>query len=318
MQADYHCLTRSGLDLDISVFLAEAAKAAYGDLAVVNSWAGPAGFGPGNYFDCQNVQGYSCGNEEVALLAFRGTSNIGQWLRDAQFIPARHFWGTVHQGFLDGINSLETDLQAFDQLAKNAKQVWVTGHSLGGALAVLAAARLKSKGITSSLYTYGQPRVGFGDFADRFAVELPGRLIRFVNQSDIVPRVPPGFLYRHTGIVKRIVHPGVLETVPRLEMPMALDPVAEARSQVAQHAATLPAMESAAAVKASGATEPVVVETELSPLTETEFAEVRLALSVSAEGPMSEGIADNIPWIADHALTEYIRLLDEIRAELAK
>jgi hypothetical protein len=33
---------------------------------------------------------------------------------------------------------------------------------------------------------------------------------------------------------------------------------------------------------------------------------------------MSEGIADNIPWIADHALTEYIRLLDEIRAELAK
>ena len=132
MQSDYHCLTRSGLDLDISVFLAEAAKAAYGDLAVVNSWAGPAGFGRGNYFDCQNVQGYSCGNEEVALLAFRGTSNIGQWLRDAQFIPARHFWGTVHQGFLEGINSLETDLQAFDQLAKNAKQVWVTGHSLGG------------------------------------------------------------------------------------------------------------------------------------------------------------------------------------------
>jgi hypothetical protein len=62
MQSDYHCLTRSGLDLNISVFLAEAAEAAYGDLAVINGWAGPGDFGNGNYFDRQNVQGYTCGN----------------------------------------------------------------------------------------------------------------------------------------------------------------------------------------------------------------------------------------------------------------
>jgi hypothetical protein len=285
---------------------------------VVNGWAGTAGFGQGKYFDRRNVQGYSCANGEVALLVFRGTSNIGQWLRDVQFIPARHFWGTVHEGFLDGIDSIEPDLQAFEQLARNAQHVWISGHNLGGALAVLAAARLKSEGITASLYTYGQPRVGLGDFADRFAVELPGKLIRFVNQSDVVPRVPPGPLYRHMGIVKRIVHPGVLEMVPRLEIPMAADAAAEGRMLSAHHAATLSAVESATAAKAAGANNPVGVETELPPLTDTEFVEVRLALSVSAEEPNLEGIADNIPWIADHALTEYIRLLDEIRAEGAK
>jgi hypothetical protein len=74
----------------------------------------------------------------------------------------------------------------------------------------------------------------------------------------------------------------------------------------------VPALESAAAVGAAGVSEPVVVETELPPLTDTEYAQVRLSLS--AEGPVPEGLAD-IPWIADHALTEYIRLLEEIREE---
>ena len=49
-------------------------------------------------------------------------------------------------------------------------------------------------------------------FAERFSVEMPGRLWRFINQSDIVARVPPGPLYRHVGAIKRIVSPGVLSS----------------------------------------------------------------------------------------------------------
>ena len=78
---------------------------------------------------------------------------------------------------------------------------------------MLAAARHKIKfGVAPLVHTYGQPAVGLNGFAERFSVEMPGRLWRFINQSDIVARVPPGPLYRHVGAIKRIVSPGVLES----------------------------------------------------------------------------------------------------------
>ena len=80
--------------------------------------------------------------------------------------------------------------------------------------------------------------------------------------------------------------------VPQLELPSA-DPVVQAWLQSAQHAAMIPA----AAITAAGAAETALLETELPPLSETEFAQVRLALSVSTEGPTPESIAENIPWI---------------------
>ncbi len=109
---------------------------------------------------------------------------------------------------------MEDSLTAFDAVARSVPHVWVAGHSLGGALAVIASARLKIKtGVSALTHTYGQPAVGLNDFAERYSVELPQRLWRFVNQSDIVTRVPPGPLYRHVGTVKRIVRPGVLEAM---------------------------------------------------------------------------------------------------------
>ena len=74
--------------------------------------------------------------------------------------------------------------------------LWITGHSLGGALAVLAAARLAldiDKSIYKSingLYTFGQPRVGNRVFVKALDEEIKPRYFRFVNDNDIVPRVP--------------------------------------------------------------------------------------------------------------------------------
>ncbi|WP_437579523.1 lipase family protein [Sorangium sp. So ce887] len=76
--------------------------------------------------------------------------------------------------------------------------LYITGHSLGGALAVVAAAlihidpeldaiRRKVRGI----YTYGQPMVGFSDFAARFDEEFGKKLFRHVYGKDIVPCLPP-------------------------------------------------------------------------------------------------------------------------------
>ncbi|HKB98801.1 MAG TPA: lipase family protein [Terriglobales bacterium] len=312
--SNYACLTRSGFDLEIAVFLAEVSEAAYGSPADLSNWANSTGLSIVKTFDRGDVQGFFCSAPRIALLAFRGTSNLGQWLRDARFVPWTHPWGLVHHGFLNGVNGINIDLQEFDVLAKSAEHVWITGHSLGGGLALIAAARSKMKGVTPSLYTYGQPRVGFGSFADRFSIELPGRLIRFVNQSDIVPRVPPGLLYRHTGIVKRIVRPGVLEMAPAFEAPPSADPLVRSQMEGARRAVSAPALESAMAAQAAGATEPVLIETDLAPLSEKEFAEIQLALGAAngapaLERPALEGVP---PWISDHAISEYIRLLKEL------
>lgn len=301
-------LKRSGLDVSIAVFLAEASSAAYTDPAS-KAWASSVGFTNFKHFNRENVQGFWCNEDDVALLAFRGTSNPGQWIRDARIFPVKHPWGMVHEGFQDGVADVEQDLKEFDKVASNAKHVWITGHSLGGALAVMAAARLKIRGIKSLIYTYGQPMVGLDGFADRFAIELPGRLVRFVNQSDIVPRVPPGF--NHFGILKRIVRPGVLESIQSMEAVPLPDSVAGSAKRRIESAT----LETALAIAESKIAEPLLIDSEMSSLTTQQYQELRAALGASSDMPALEGIELEglLPWFSDHAISEYIRLLTEIR-----
>jgi len=71
-------------------------------------------------------------------------------------------------------------------------QVWVTGHSMGGAMAVFCALdiRIRLKVPFVGLYTFGQPRVGNLPFASFIAHTLPNAL-RIVHQDDVVPHLPP-------------------------------------------------------------------------------------------------------------------------------
>ncbi|XXX75792.1 lipase family protein [Sorangium sp. So ce134] len=80
--------------------------------------------------------------------------------------------------------------------------LYITGHSLGGALAVIAAALIHVDPALDALrkrlrgiYTYGQPMVGFRDFTSRFDEEFGKKLFRHVYGKDIVPCLPP----RSTG-----------------------------------------------------------------------------------------------------------------------
>lgn len=315
-------LAEPNFSLDAAILLAEASHAAYEDELKSEVWAAENGFLPSTKFERSNIQGFwsTSPNGEVAVLAFRGTSNIGQWLRDARFFPVSHPWGRVHAGFYAGVREVELDLVAFDVKAKAAKHVWITGHSLGGALAVIAAARLKMQGLSARLFTYGQPRVSLSGFADRFAIELPGALYRFVNQSDIVARVPPGLLYAHTGRVKRIVRPGVLQTEKATAalVEMGLDSTGV---QALHLAAGLAALESAEAVEAAGLSSPSIIETDLPALSEEQYAALQLALA-NGTAPVSAGgaglemaeLEGALPFISNHSITEYIRLLIEIRS----
>ena len=313
--ADATLLRQAGFDLDTAVFLAEASSVAYSAADKIDEWARAHGFDKSAFFDSRDVQGFWCVCQDSALLVFRGTSNLGQWLRDVRFLPASYAWGHVHVGFRDGVAAVETYLSDFDVMARRVSNVWVTGHSLGGALAVIAAARLKMKtGVTALLYTYGQPAVGLNDFAERYSVELPQRLWRFVNQSDIVTRVPPGPLYRHVGTVKRIVRPGVLESmqIETIAAELSGDQKVVSKTVIAGGAAE----EAAAAVRNAGISDTLLTDMDPLPLSQSEFEQLQIALGAGAElGAESPALEGLLPWFSDHAIGEYIRLLSDIREQ---
>ena len=110
----------------------------------------------------------------------------------------------VHSGFLEEIADVWTKIHNFVQT--NAKSdyhnIVTTGHSLGGALALLCASRVASCFVSKvECYSFGSPMVGGSTFSGLFD-ELPNlRHYRFENQNDIVPKLKTlqFFGYKHVG-----------------------------------------------------------------------------------------------------------------------
>ena len=130
----------------------------------------------------------------VHALVFRGTENLDDWLRNAEVLLVP--WdgpGRVHAGFLRALNEVWAELHPALQQIDGS--IFYTGHSLGAAIAVLAAARIEAEFRPLAVYTFGGPRCG----NERFAKEHPlrDRIYRVVNNRDLVPLVPP--LCEHTG-----------------------------------------------------------------------------------------------------------------------
>ena len=127
-------------------------------------------------------------------------SVVLDWWGDARapLIPVRRRSPRrVHAGFLRDIDGIWPAIRLrLEQLHRKrpGRRVWFTGHSLGGALATLAAERYPH---TTGIYTYGAPRVGNERFAAAFRVPA----FRIVNNNDVVSWVPPPWLggYRHVG-----------------------------------------------------------------------------------------------------------------------
>jgi triacylglycerol lipase len=145
---------------------------------------------------------------DITILAFRGTGpfSTANWLADfeAALQPTDSAIQT-HKGFEQNYHSLEP--QILKTLSTNRK-LWVTGHSLGGALATLATVELPKSGFgVRATYTFGGPRVG----NEAFAATLPSRFYRFVYGKDIVPHLPPQDVYQHGGIKVSLSDDGTLD-----------------------------------------------------------------------------------------------------------
>ena len=145
-------------------------------------------------------------------IAFRGSKSLQNWITDAEFLRTKLVVqpdGTkceVHSGFLHAYESIIADLAAYlRQPGADNRPLFVTGHSLGGALAILAALELKRQGFAiAQVYTFGQPRVGNAAYKRMYDAELGAQTFRVVYEEDIVARIPhlPTFTdpYRHVGV----------------------------------------------------------------------------------------------------------------------
>jgi hypothetical protein len=168
-------------------------------------------------FENKATQCFVANNEKFAIVAFRGSEArlregdsdpghiFADWMANFNFLPeAWDQGGNVHRGFKAALLDVWTDLEDYvSNLQKDNLKIWITGHSLGAALATLAADRY---GNVQGLYTYGSPRVGDQDFKKDFNVNT----YRFVNNSDIVTKVPPPGLYCHVGELKYIDSEGII------------------------------------------------------------------------------------------------------------
>jgi hypothetical protein len=146
-------------------------------------------------------------SDKAIILSFRGSENseVSQEVIDAIIerpISAFGGKGKVLDYFLTAFTDVWKNGMKDDFLSlKNANpeyELWVTGHSLGAAMASIAATTIATSNYFDSnkikLVTYGQPRTGDKTYAALVDATIP-YAIRVVHKFDIVPQIPPRFLY---------------------------------------------------------------------------------------------------------------------------
>lgn len=189
--------------------LALCSHLAYEDAKSINDKMALHGFQT-IFLERRETQAYIAFRDDAIVIAFRGTTNIRDWMTDSDMVltTVRHGMGKVHGGFLRALCLIWEDILSVLKAVQNNQQpIWITGHSLGAALAGLAAARfsLELDKPIAGLYTFGKPRIGDREFARLFNSELKDRCFRFVNNNDIVTRVPPREMnYSHIGSLRFI------------------------------------------------------------------------------------------------------------------
>jgi hypothetical protein len=175
----------------------------------------------------------SCGvigeREDAIVLAFAGT-DPGVWqtvITDVTLRPDTH----THAGFQDAANAVGEEVaQAIALSQSRAKPLFITGHSLGAAVAAIAA--LDQGANPAAVYGFGMPRPGDADFHMRYTNALGDRTFRFVHGLDIVARVPPSILpgtsgFKHVGHLFECASDGkFVDAAPRSDLASDAPPFA--------------------------------------------------------------------------------------------
>jgi len=190
-----------------SYVMAQLALMAYQNLAEGKKISRKLGFKKHQFIDDDGAQVHIVWNDTDFVLAFRGTepTSWNDLKADLNAFPDKAMIGRrVHNGFQTEVDNVWDEIQA--SMEKNLTEdhkVFICGHSLGGAMATIAASRLMPN--VECLYTFGSPRVGAFGWRKLVKVEH----YRYVNNNDIVPKVPFAIMgYAHHGTLVYINHYG--------------------------------------------------------------------------------------------------------------
>ncbi len=273
--------SESVADWPFSEKMAECCSIAY--LAPVD--ATPAfkalGFEQVEPFVQDSMAGYVAFVDDVAVIVFRGTDDNWDWFvnLDSQTTQTDH--GPIHRGFQNAYFSLSDQITKILDKRK-PKLVWITGHSLGGALAVACAFDFcqSSELEIAGLITFGQPMLVGPPLVSFLDEKFYGRYVHFVNGSDIVARVVPSL--RHCGSLVWFRSDGIYRSKPKIKMFGA---------------------DSSTPLEQTN-------DVQIPPLSEEEFAREKERLKLAnkpkynSDGqPMFEGSS---PYIADHSMDLYL------------
>jgi len=193
----------SAMDIRTAIYLAAVCGQTYAQFEnPAGLYLVPAGYRPVGSFQAGAIHaalepfGFVLESDNAAILAFRGTGSAVDWATDfiarqTPFDLVRN-GGQTHQGFTDIYLSARGQIVELLDRLPEGKPLFITGHSLGGALAALAALDIAAnrKNARPLVYTYGAPRVGDPKFVRAYNRSVPVSF-RVQNEFDVVPHLPP-------------------------------------------------------------------------------------------------------------------------------
>ena len=173
-----------------SLLFAQISRISYLQPQSVDAYIPRLGMRLEHFADRDGAQAYIFGSDSDVVVACRGTepNDWNDVKADVNALTVlAETVGRVHRGFKREVDDLWPQIENI--IANDQRNLWFTGHSLGGAMATISAGRCFLAHIPA-------PRVGTKRYINNVDVDLT----RWVNNNDIVPRVPPTWMgYRHTG-----------------------------------------------------------------------------------------------------------------------
>lgn len=195
MSVDY------GIDLDLAIFLGECCIQTYAQYENNGDFAVPEGYELVGSFKAEAIGqlewfGYIIKSPEHVIIAFRGSHSHLDWIADAEVaqvpFPFLENAGKTHRGFTGIYSSCRDNILSQIESLPPSLPLYVTGHSLGAALSILAvldiAANTHHK--HAGMYNFGCPRVGNLRFVFNYDARVK-KSIRIANIHDIAPNFPP-------------------------------------------------------------------------------------------------------------------------------
>lgn len=281
-------VAQRGFSWKTAYALASACKLSYETTAETSRVLGQVWRVHGRVFRAGTTEGLLAMGPRSAVLAFRGTQGLADWMSNLQIPPANSaaFGAAIHSGFLDAYASV-AHLVARAVEEAGGRTLWFTGHSLGGAVAVVAAAHHRARR-PAGVVTFGQPRMLSDGAAGFMRATFGSSYVRVVNADDIVARIP--VIYRHTGRLLHFNFAGALEAENGFESaveeaasdgPPPVSPEEEAAIEEAAEAARIAA--------------PVGPEFE--------------SLDGRAEDGADVAVEGVIPGVAAHRIDAYVQLM---------